>query len=91
MDKFGAGIGAKIILDNADTPGERALKVFAVMGFTDGLTPQLKSRMIAKLTEALMAYRNLDREATAREMTPLVMTARAELEKLRARWEGQDK
>ncbi len=43
------------------------------MGFT-----QVWDDPVGKLAEALGAYRDMDREAMAKEMTPLVMKARAE-------------
>ena len=64
---------AEITLDHKDTPQERAAKVWSAMGFT-----QVWDDPVAKLVEALKAYRDLDREAMTLELSPLIMEARAE-------------
>ena len=64
----------EITLDHNDTPQERARKVWSAMGFT-----QVWDKPVAKLAEALGAYRDMDRQAMVSEMTPLVMKTRAEL------------
>ena len=66
-------MATEIVLDHKDTPQERATKVWSGMGFT-----QVWDDPVAKLAEALAAYRDMDRQAMAEEMTPLVMKARAE-------------
>ena len=66
-------MATEIVLDHSDTPQERAAKVWSAMGFTATWDDP-----VAKLVEALAAYRDMDREAMANEMTPLVMKARAE-------------
>ena len=68
-----------ITLDHNDTPAERASKVWRAMGFT-----QVWDDPVAKLVEALGAYRDMDRQAMAEEMTPLIMEARAALVEARA-------
>ncbi len=66
-------MGTEITLDHKDTPQERAAKVWSAMGFT-----QVWDDPVAKLVEALRAYRDLDRQAMTLELAPLVMKARAE-------------
>ena len=73
----------EITLDHNDTPQERAAKVWSAMGFTATWPDP-----VAKLTEALRAYRDMDREEMGKEMTPLVMKARAELVEARAEAAG---
>ncbi len=72
----------EIVLDESDTPDERARKVWGAIGFTSRRWPE----PLAKLSEALKAYRDMDREAMAKEMTPLIMEARAEAVEAKAEW-----
>ncbi len=63
----------EITLDHNDTPQERAAKVWSAMGFTE-----VWFKPVAKLVEALKAYRDIDRQAMTLELAPVVMKALAE-------------